>query len=419
MKVFSQFNFSTLLLATVAVGVLPVMTQAATYYVSTTGSDGNTPVQAQNPLTPWRTLTASVPKLVCGDTLYVRGGNYTTESTILFNKLCPEDARITVMNYSNESPIVSWSDRQNPSNTVYFYKAPLGPTNIVGGITLQGIELFNGYNAVRVDNATRITIRNCGLRHSGENGILGFCLNCTVDRNRIYDNGDFTLPQCGNSPACNQFHGLYIAGMGWKITNNLIYDNLGYGIQTHGAIFDASRHPNNTYAAFSALIANNTLAYQRNRSGIVLWNETSGVQLAATIQNNVFYENSQSGVNPSGINITANGNVSGTIIKNNVHYATGVPTFLGGAPCTGCTITDNRTNENPNMVNAPSTMPASPDFNLKAGSVAIDQGMNLSASGVMNDFAGRVRPVGNSHDIGAFEFSNSAALAPPRNLKVQ
>src|SRR5688572_14120705 len=178
MKVFSQLSFSTLLLVT-AVGVLPVMTQAATYYVATTGSDSNPGTLAG----PWRTLTASVPKLVCGDTLFVRGGNYNTESTILFDQLCPENARITVMNYPNESPIVSWSNRQNPSNTVYFYKAPLGPTNVVGGITLQGIELFNGYNAVRVDNATRITIRNCGLRHSGANGILGFCLNCTVDRN--------------------------------------------------------------------------------------------------------------------------------------------------------------------------------------------------------------------------------------------
>ncbi len=51
--------------------------RAATYYVGTTGSDSNTPAQAQSSDTPWLTIQHSVNNMACGDTLIViANGSY-------------------------------------------------------------------------------------------------------------------------------------------------------------------------------------------------------------------------------------------------------------------------------------------------------------------------------------------------------
>ncbi len=54
------------------------------------------------------------------------------------------------------------------------------------------------------------------------------------------------------------------------------------------------------------------------------------------------------------------------------------------------------------------------DLRLKYGCPAIDSGSALLSP--LNDHLGRPRPQGRSHDIGAFEFSSSAALVPVRYL---
>jgi len=52
------------------------VTHAATYYVSTSGSDSYTCAQAQSTSTPKGTLAAAGACLAAGDTLLVRGGTY-------------------------------------------------------------------------------------------------------------------------------------------------------------------------------------------------------------------------------------------------------------------------------------------------------------------------------------------------------
>jgi len=49
---------------------------AATYYVSTNGSDGRSCSEAQSPSSPMRTLNNATACLSAGDTLYLRGGVY-------------------------------------------------------------------------------------------------------------------------------------------------------------------------------------------------------------------------------------------------------------------------------------------------------------------------------------------------------
>ena len=58
---------------------------AATYYVSTTGSDGNTGTIAS----PWATWQYGFNRLVPGDILYIRGGTYTpTVITTIQSRNC-------------------------------------------------------------------------------------------------------------------------------------------------------------------------------------------------------------------------------------------------------------------------------------------------------------------------------------------
>src|SRR5262245_11535375 len=69
-----------LFIVTLLVGFLsPHAATAATYYVSTTGSNSNSCATAQTITTPKRTVSGSSGGVSClqpGDTLYVRAGTY-------------------------------------------------------------------------------------------------------------------------------------------------------------------------------------------------------------------------------------------------------------------------------------------------------------------------------------------------------
>ena len=56
-------------------------TQAATYYVATTGLDSRTTTQAQNPATPWQTIQKAATTAVAGDTVNVAAGTYQERVT--------------------------------------------------------------------------------------------------------------------------------------------------------------------------------------------------------------------------------------------------------------------------------------------------------------------------------------------------
>ena len=111
-------------------------------------------------------------------------------------------------------------------------------------------------------------------------------------------------------------------------------------------------------------------------------------------------------------------------ITNNVFYSQSpssrvfIQTNTGGQ---GYTQSNNIINtSNPNMANAPATVPASPDFRLIAGSIAIDFGVNLETVGLVTDFEGNRRPQGSSHDAGSYEVGGQSgpAPSPPKGLRV-
>jgi len=400
----------TLCALVIAGSLMPtVAAQAATYYVATTGNNGNPGTESQ----PWRAVAHAVATMVPGDTTYVRGGTYK-EGLIRFGKSGTQGNPIKLLNYPGESPIIDFIDANQFHRIVLQHNS--GSQNAIGWITIAGFELRNGSDGIKIYNGHDLTIQRNWIHDAKiSQGIVGNGTRILIDRNRISHNGNFA--GCATTPSeCNKDHGIYMNGTGITITNNIIYDNLSFGIQATGTVsYNSASHAGPEYAlSHNWVIANNTIAYQVNRAAIVVW----GSYLKnLRIENNIFYENGvklASG-DPQGIDFVS-ANSTGVTIRNNLSYGSGsgATAFIASWAIEGVQYTQSGNivnGSNPLFVKAPSTLPASPNFALAPGSPAIDAGLTLAA--VRVDINGTSRPQGTAHDIGAHEYNASGDVQPP------
>jgi PKD repeat protein len=130
-----------------------------TYYVGTTGNDGNTPAQAQNSGTPWATVTHALSQMVAGDTVRVLAGTYN------------EAVEITNSG-SAGNPITIMA---NPGDTVWFdgnnYALPSATDVTPGGTYAYGTWYAFHYKGMFHINASYITIDGINIRYSRGAGI--------------------------------------------------------------------------------------------------------------------------------------------------------------------------------------------------------------------------------------------------------
>ncbi len=398
--------FGAFILAT---ALLPaVVTHAATYYVATTGNNNNPGTSSL----PWRTVAYAASKMVAGDTSYVRGGTYQ-EGTIRFGRSGTSSAPIKLLNAPGQFPIINFIDK-TPDRQIRIQNYD-GTQKALSWITIEGFEIRNGYVGIKLVNGQNITIRRNWIHHNLRHGIFGGTTKSLIDRNKINHNGDFS--RCASDPShCNKDHGIYAHGTAVTVSNNLFYDNLAMGIQLNGTIaYNSSTYPGSDFAlSHDWIIVNNTFAYEANGPGIVLWGAHCD---NARIENNVFYENFVRGADykPNGISFT--GTSTGVVIRNNLAFASGSggKVFLGSGG--SYTQSGNIVNTlSPRFVNAPATLPSSPNFSLASGSPAIDKGLSLSASKI--SYTGTTRPQLSAFDIGAYEYyGSSTALAAPTSLR--
>lgn len=407
---------------------------AATYYVATTGNNSNPGTESQ----PWLTVAYAVSTMVAGDTTYVRGGTYN-EGSILFGRSGRQSAPIRLLNYPNESPIIQFIDPNSSSNRIEIKNARRF-NRAIGWITIEGFEIRNGYEGIKYYNLHDSTIRRNWIRDNLGQGILGVGgTRVLIDRNIISHNGDFSL--CASTPsACNKEHGIYANGSAIVVTNNLIYDNLSYGITLNGSstsAYDPAKFAGPEFAnSYDWVIANNTFAYNNYRAGIVVWGGTCD---NTRIENNIFYENTARARFAQGIDFTSAGRSTGIQIRNNHFYASGsggTAALSSGAPADLVTSGNVVNVSDPAFVNAPAELPVSPNFSLTARSPAIDKGLTPSGEllgktlrtafddALLNarrtDFAGTTRPQGRAYDIGAHEYrADDNAQSPDRVENVQ
>jgi len=378
---------------------------AATYYVSTAGSNSN---NGLSEATAWGTIAYGVSQMVAGDTTYVMNGTYN-EGVILFDTSGTQAAPITLINYPGHSPKIVFID-PNAVHRILIQNAA-GSNVEIGWITIEGLEISNGYDGIKYYNLHDSTIRRNWIHDSLNQGILGTGTRMLIDRNIISHNGGFA--ECATTPStCNKDHGIYAYGKAYTVTNNLIYDNLAVGIQQTGSsAYNSNTHASPDYADSSDwIIVHNTIAYQSYGSAINLWGTKTN---NTRIENNIFYENAQQLTGPGqGIRFTG-GAGTGIVIDNNHVYATtpGRTVFLSDGATEGVNYTQSGNVVNvssPALINAPSTVPVSPDFRLTSTSPAINVGKNIGSS-----FCGA------APDAGAFELcSPSQATINNRFLDV-
>lgn len=337
--------------------------QAATYYVATTGSDA----ADGSELTPWLTIKKAVDTMVAGDTTYVRGGTYSPTAEIRFGKTGTAGAPIRLLNYPGESPIISWPGTTTTNRILIQHNS--GDQVAIGYIEISGFEMRNGFEGIKWASLHDSIFSRNWIHDNVNQGILGVGgHHNTVTQNIVNHIGPFST-----NPTSTLAHGIYLHGDSYVITRNVIYDNLGYGIQQNGSsssVFDATKHPSAAFAgAANWIVSDNTIAYNVNRAGYALW---GGLSDNVRIENNIFYENSVNGVGSNGIDYVSATGAANALIRNNHFYASGsgATSSTNGPAPTGVTFTGNVVNVSaPAFVNGGSNaLPASPDFRLTASS---------------------------------------------------
>jgi hypothetical protein len=381
-----------------------IAVHAATYYVSTTGNDSNPGTSSK----PWQTVAYATATMKPGDTTYVRSGIYK-EGSIRFSKSGTQSAPIKLLNAPGESPIVDCIDKSKFHRILLLH--PSGPLNPIGWITIEGFEIRNCYNGIKVISGHDLTIRRNWIHHNTPgSGILGNGTRVLIDRNIINHNGDIEGCKSGTSPCSPGSHGVYFNGTSTVITNNVIYDNLVFGLQLNGSTASSTYkpyiHPSPEYAlSENWVIAHNTFAYSWRGAGVVVWGFSCN---NARIENNTFYENGvANSFGTQGVHFTST-TCTGITIRNNLFYTSrsGVMRALGAGAKEGFHYSQSGNIVDvspPGFINAPATLPASPNFALTARSPAIDAGLALPA--IKAAFDGTLRPQGRGYDIGAYEYS--------------
>lgn len=395
--------------------VLATPVQAAIYIVDKNhgaASDSYNTTQAQSESTPWRTIQKCLNTVTAGNTCQVKNGVYA-EAVTLISSGTSDTNRIIVENFPGHAPIIDGTGLNNHGVCI---RCNATVSQTIAYVTWRGFEIRNSvFTGIKFKNANNLIIeRNyvhdngLSATGSGSAGIQGVSgINVTIRSNHVHHNG-------GNGTPRN--HCFYISGSNYFIVNNIITYCLGSGMQTRSV--PTSLGPTAAYNNFdNNIIANNTFAYMQFSAGVIM-DPNGGSMTNNQFINNIFYQNADlSAGSPNGIQV--NTGVTGTVaVKNNISYSTVGPTNFFMAPTCGanCTLSNNcptsqaaNCGTQPQMVNAPANIPASPDYSLVAGSLAINFGTpvsGLTANGLP--------------DAGAFESLGgfSAASVSGNNIDV-
>src|SRR3989304_939069 len=162
----NRINFS----ATVLFVLLFILQASAQIYVSPTGDDNNPGTIDQ----PFKTIPAAINEAQARDTIYLRGGIYSLDTTISISKNGSEENKYYLFSYKDERAILDFSSMAvNSSNR---------------GISLSGSYWY--IKAIDIKGAG-----DNGMNVRGSNNIIEFC--------SFYDNSDTGL-QLGGGASNNQ-----------------------------------------------------------------------------------------------------------------------------------------------------------------------------------------------------------------------
>ena len=332
---------------------------ADTYYVASAGDDRNPGTETQ----PLRTIQVGVDRAKPGDTVVVRAGIY--HESVVLRRSGTEGKPIIVRNYPDERPIIEPAG-QSPGKG-FLLQAEEGYQHAIGWITIEGFEIRRAHDGIKFYNAHDVVIRGNAIHDNLNQGILGNGHHVHIEGNIIAHNGF----QDGNERS-NLQHGIYATGTFFTINDNVIHSNLAYGIQVAGYDYDPTRHAGPEFAAARHwVIRHNTIAFQQNRAGIVIW-QTDATE--CVVEQNIFYRNATHVPSAEqGIGFVNAGH--GHIIRGNVFFAPDrehVDKAGENQPEGQYQLVDNLFDQDPQFVDAEHF-----DFRLRDGSPARGAGPEM------------------------------------------
>jgi hypothetical protein len=273
----------TFLALALATGVATVPEAwTATYYVSTSGSNANTPAQAQSPATPWKTLTFVLAQtLAPGDVVQAQPGTYDTPGNGETFPLALVNGVTLQGNPANPS---STKVSAPAGNVVFQNSNSLSSQTTLTGLTITH-DAAGGGAAVSLDVSSTVAMAP-QITH---NAFVGFTADTAI---AIDDQGGGTT---------RSFTGL--------IDHNTFSQFLG-GIHVQA---DGS----GTGGTFSPTISNNTFTSQGiDGIGIVVQSSFGGT-VAPTIQGNTMTGVGLFGIEGNVASLTSSGATFQPVVQQN------------------------------------------------------------------------------------------------------
>jgi len=444
--------------------VLSITANARKFYVSESGNDTYTTTQAQNPATPWKTLSKAQSNVANGDSvLFAKGGKFT--GTLTLNS----KSNIYFGTYGTGADPLFWGT----NSTISVLITLNGCTNITfygWNISDTTISFTDRYIQAKIQNVfatyqgcTGVVIRKCRMDRTGygvyfppgnngntvdscDIGNLRMIRNTPTSVNPDDDYGGVPvqLSSSNNTVTNNYFHDCYAASYdytfdgggveffeeGSVIENNIIAYNTFYdcnGIFEFGSTNDgvANNLIQNNKIYYNKIINNNTVVYINNNG-----------QYRTKVVNLQFYNNvmlqTVPNTNPAGSSgimfslATSDATAGIIVLKNNIIQASNGLSLTRSGQLNGTNLTHtnniyklsngsvtNFTLDGTEIstsgtiwVNTTNTNPLNWDYRLTSTSPAINSGANV---GLTRDFGGNT--VGITPSIGIYQY-NSVTPTP-------
>src|SRR5581483_4453623 len=241
---------------------------AANYYVSTTGSDGNSGASAK----PWKTLQHAVNMVSPGDTILVEAGTYAgCRIGVSGSQSLPK----TLEAAPGATVILNKPGASNKHNSVLEIENFSGTTTdwIISGFQITGSPKYG----IDVRVTDRITIQNNHVQNSALTGIFTAFSSHILIQNNESDH--------------NKEHGIYQSNSSTypTIRANKAHHNASAGIHMNG---DISEQPGNGLVQY-ALVEDNVIWENGTSGGSGI--NCDGVD-SSIFRNNLLYSNHASGI---------------------------------------------------------------------------------------------------------------------------
>jgi len=379
-----------------------VPTSTNTYYVALTGDDTVSEAVAQNPLTPWASISNAATHAIAGDTVIVQPGVYT------------QNVKIT---------------RGGSHNTPVTYRAN-------GGVTLDGVAGSGTYGTLDFNGVTDVIVDGISVTSSPSHGVYVHASGAVTlrdlevayssSRGILVNHGSVILEDVDVWRSLN-YQGLALENAAGAVARRCrFYDNIKRGIHMYGD---------------NSLLLENCAIYTNRWSGNGVWNKGSGIFVYAPsgapcyigVDNCTISGNDGNGVYIDGNNYGLGIEIRNTIISGNgigsdAGYGLHEEDSSAGSDITvaNCCFTNNASGNfrdedsstwnteaeinvvsgcESNIVTDPLFVAAgSNDFHLLPGSPCRDAGTTIA--GINTDLDGNRRPAvgGGTFDIGCYEW---------------